>query len=89
MKSLKVVSVEIAVRDEGNIGKLKSCPFCGAEAKTYKLYKSLKLDVWLVGCDGKYGNLCPGYVWKCAPVYLSKESATRAWNRREGVQNRT
>ena len=80
MKSLKVVSAVIAVRGEGNMDKLKACPFCGAEAT---IYKSLKADVWFIGCEGKYDNLCPGYIWKCAPVYLSKEAATRAWNRRE------
>ena len=58
--------------------KIKSCPFCGGEA----IIKKTRSHAWIIGCDGRYGNACHGYLWKCAPVYLTKESVITAWNRR-------
>lgn len=58
--------------------KLMSCPFCG-EAARLLLMPGTK-SVYAVGCGSV--NLCPGYVWKCAPVYLTAEQAATYWNRR-------
>lgn len=56
---------------------LKPCPFCGGEASVTKT----RSHEWIIGCDSTYGSACPGYVWKCAPVYFTKELAVKAWNR--------
>ena len=58
--------------------KLKPCPFCGEKT----IIKKIRAHEWVIGCDGKNGSACPGYVWKCAPVYLTKETATKEWNKR-------
>lgn len=60
--------------------KLKPCPFCGGEAITY----SQDIDM--------YGNLMYGVICKntgCGmipSIYLSKEQAIEAWNRRAGEE---
>ena len=61
---------------------LKRCPFCWGEA-VYVQIPGMK-DTWAVGCDGDAGSLCPGYVFKAAPVYIGKRLAAEMWNRRAG-----
>lgn len=58
--------------------ELKRCPFCGEPAEI-----NMSIMGWIVGCDGKEGPICPGYIWKAAPRYLTKEQAIRYWNGRE------
>ena len=58
--------------------ELKRCPFCG-EPATMKYDRGVG---WFVGCDGKFGSICPGYVWKEAPVFFERDHAEKAWNRR-------
>ena len=64
--------------------ELEHCPFCGSEAQLLKLprRRSLPDNLWVVGCDGIMGSLCPCYVWKLTPFYLSKELAAKMWNNR-------
>jgi len=64
------------------MNELKPCPFCGGKAIVKQDGSSL-YDLWIVGCDGKYGSECPGYIWKATPVYLTKGMAIYVWNRRE------
>ena len=68
--------------------KLKPCPFCGGEAKITQLdlqSENILNKKWVIGCDGiLFGPICPGYIYKCAPFYICKESAIRAWNNRDG-----
>jgi hypothetical protein len=56
--------------------QLKPCPFCGGEAIVVKVQK----DIYAVGCTEE--NICPGYVWKLAPIYYGKACAIEYWNRR-------
>ena len=58
--------------------ELKPCPFCGGNATARKT----RAHEWIIGCDGDYGPVCPGYVWKHCPVYLTKKDAVNAWQRR-------
>jgi hypothetical protein len=58
--------------------ELKPCPFCGEEA----VIKKTRPHEWIIGCEGRYGSTCPGFVWKSTPVYLTKACETTAWNRR-------
>ena len=60
---------------------LKPCPFCGGEAGIFYTVDKLLVG-WFVGCNGKYDALCPGYVWKEAPLYYTPGQAAEAWNRR-------
>ena len=65
--------------------ELKPCPFCGHEAVIYQIPEDSKINrlywnVWIVGCDGEI--VCPGHVWKTAPIYVTKESAIEHWNKR-------
>ena len=60
--------------------KLKPCPFCGEKAMCRK--RRVKMNEWIIGCDGTNGVSCHGYVWK-SPVYFTKKEAVNAWNRRE------
>ena len=65
--------------------ELKPCPFCGREAVVYQIPEDSKINrlywnVWIVGCNGEI--VCPGYVWKTAPIYVTKESAIEHWNKR-------
>lgn len=67
--------------------KLKPCPFCGGEAKITQLdlhSESIPYEKWIIGCDGINGSLCPGYIYKCSPVYTFRELAIRMWNNRDG-----
>lgn len=63
---------------------LKPCPFCGAEACIFEMPPTNDRlnDLWIVGCDGVKGSLCPCYIWKCSPFYYRKETAIRIWNER-------
>ena len=58
--------------------KLKPCPFCGGEARTYTASAGKnKPKAWFVHCDGcrmNYPN------WYCT----IEAEAIEAWNRREG-----
>ena len=65
----------------------KPCPFCGGEAKIIQLdledEGGISNGMWAIGCDGINGSLCPGYIYKCSPVYVSKELAVAMWNHRK------
>lgn len=68
--------------------ELKRCPFCGELAKVIQLPfcpEDIKSKKWVVGCDGKYGSLCPGYIDKCAPFYITREQAVEYWNKRPPI----
>jgi len=67
--------------------KLKTCPFCGSEAK---LVKRKGLCKWAIGCTNEY---CESSVWlpkdadlKILHTYLMcfryKKECVKAWNRR-------
>lgn len=67
--------------------ELKPCPFCGGEAKIFQVGIDANPDsvlngTFVIGCDGINGSLCPGYIYKCSPVYMSKELAVKMWNDR-------
>lgn len=64
--------------------KLEPCPFCGGEALTFQLphRDDLPDNLWVVGCDGIKGSLCPCYIWKCTPFYVGEELAVKMWNNR-------
>lgn len=62
---------------------LKRCPFCGELANIKQLPynpEDIKSKKFIVGCDGKNGSLCPGYIWKCSPFYITREQAKEYWN---------
>lgn len=63
---------------------LRKCPFCGGEAQIVQtrhwIIPKNNGVMYAVGCDGKYGGNCPGYVWKMTPLYYTREQATRFWN---------
>ena len=65
---------------------VKKCPFCSRIAVVVQIPESEKIDrilwnKWVVGCDD---SLCPGYMDKCTPFYMTKEMAIGYWNRRGG-----
>ena len=62
--------------------ELKPCPFCGGPA-----IMNMSIIGWIIGCDGKEVPLCPGYIWKTAPRYLTEEQAIRYWNGREDADH--
>jgi len=67
---------------------LRPCPFCGESAQIEQLPsypEYVKSKSWVVGCDGKYGILCPGYIWKCTPFYVTKNQAMDYWNHRAQI----
>ena len=71
--------------EDGEVGMtdLRPCPFCGESAQIKQLPfcpEDIKSKKWIVGCDGKNGNLCPGYIWKCAPFYVTRDQAVDNWN---------
>ena len=57
---------------------LKPCPFCGGKAATINVTPTS----FAVGCFGVHGSICPGYLYKCSPLYYTEECAVEAWNRR-------
>ena len=64
---------------------LRPCPFCEESAQIEQLPfcpEDIKSKKWVVGCDGKNGSLCPGYIWKCAPFYVTRDQAVDYWNHR-------
>ena len=68
--------------------ELKRCPFCGELAKVTQLPfapEDIKSRKWIVGCDGKNGSICPGYIDKCAPFYVTREQAVEYWNHRSPI----
>lgn len=65
---------ELVTGDE----QINPCPFCGGAAK---IIHSPGTDIFAIGCDDDI--LCPGHVYKCAPVYYGKETALKAWNGRK------
>ena len=67
--------------------ELRSCPFCGGEAKVIQIPNApddIRSGMWSVGCDGANGSICPGYLYKLTPFYTTRELAVEMWNRREG-----
>ena len=74
LKTKTVIEVEVAgVQDRDAGEKLKSCPFCGGEAKLYSRAIDWLLSEHLVRCK------------KChciTDTYDTKEEATEAWNKR-------
>lgn len=82
--------MEMSDRPEKRIKlhELKRCPFCGELAKVLQLPfcpESILSRMWLIGCDGKNGSICPGYIYKCAPFYVTREQAVEYWNRRPHI----
>lgn len=73
--------------------ELKSCPFCGGEAIIMQVGidsnpKSSLDGKYIIGCDGINGSLCPGYIYKCSPLYVNKELAVKMWNNRKKIPTR-
>ena len=71
--------------------QLMMCPFCGESARIKQLPfcpEDIKSKKWVVGCDGKNGNLCPGYIWKCTPFYVTRDQAVEYWNHRAPIAKR-
>lgn len=71
---------------------LKRCPFCGELAIIEQLPYNpddIRSKTFVVGCDGKNGSLCPGYIWKCSPFYITRELAAECWNARGEWLKRT
>ena len=63
--------------------ELKRCPFCGELAEVYRIPEEFPMrGLWVVGCDGKDGSLCPGHIHKWSPVYATRELAVEKWNTR-------
>lgn len=77
---LEKIAPEPETDAEGVTSKeeIKACPFCGQEAKIIHFPKTA---MYAVGCADDI--LCPGYVYKCAPVYFGKDNALEAWNTRK------
>lgn len=76
----------IPVPNEGNVpekaqdeqGKqMKTCPFCGYKAEICKVNDA---DQYMVGCFDD--PVCIGYINRVTRVFVTEESAARAWNRR-------
>ena len=70
------------------MNELKRCPFCGELAEVIRIPycpDDIKSKTWVVGCDGKYGCLCPGYIYKCTPFYVTREQAVEYWNHRPPI----
>lgn len=68
--------------------ELKRCPFCGEPAKIDQLPfnpEDIRSRKYVVGCDGKFGSLCPGYIWKCSPFYITREQTLEYWNARAPI----
>lgn len=68
--------------------QLMRCPFCEESARIKQLPfcpEDIKSKKWVVGCDGKNGDLCPGYIWKCAPFYVTRDQAVEYWNHRAPI----
>lgn len=63
--------------------KLRPCPFCGGEANVIQIPDApddVRSGMWVVGCDGAFGSLCPGYLYKLTPFYTAQELAVMMWN---------
>lgn len=66
--------------------ELKPRPFCGEVAEICQLWDvpgDIRSGMWVVGCDGLNGSLCPGYRYKLTPFYTAKELAIKMWNERK------
>lgn len=62
--------------------ELKPCPFCGAKARTLKVWNNVfGIDLWYVGCDVGH-TYCPCHVWNLSPLYTTEELAVEIWNTR-------
>ena len=67
---------------------LKPCPFCGGEAKLFRVgfdsqpENSILNGTYIIGCDGPHGSLCPGYGFGYSALYTTRELAVRMWNNR-------
>lgn len=68
--------------------RIKRCPFCEEPAEISQLPfnpDEILSNKWVIGCDGKNGSLCPGYIWKCTPFYLTIDQAIEYWNTRATI----
>ena len=68
--------------------ELKPCPFCGGEADVSQLPENpgdLRSMMFVVGCDGVNGSLCPGCKYKLSPFYTTKKLAIEMWNNRATI----
>ena len=83
---------EVCEGETGNMmvkrRELKRGPFCGGLANVEQMPfnpDDIRSRKWIVGCDGKNGSLCPGYIYKCSPFYVTREYAIEYWNTRPSV----
>ncbi len=62
--------------------KLKPCPFCGGEAKTYMKHKIIGLTLWVqcTKCNAETLGYCPKD--DLESFEECKKLAIEAWNRR-------
>lgn len=61
--------------------ELKTCPYCGCEAKVIKIPDGLSwAGLYVVGCDDD--STCMGNINHFTMVFSTPESATEAWNKR-------
>lgn len=66
--------------------ELKPCPLCGGVAEICQLPDTpddIRSGMYVVGCDGLNGSLCPGYRYKLSPFYTAEELAIKMWNERK------
>ena len=61
---------------------LKRCPFCGGKARIMKCPVGMYSGYYIVGCDKD--DLCYANINHMAMIFISKEMAAKAWNRRAG-----
>ncbi len=55
--------------------KLKPCPFCGGEAKIFRVGRHSLFCAYCVDCDTSGGH------------YFTEEDAIAAWNQRDGERH--
>ena len=73
--------------------KIKNCPFCGGEAKTFHIPENTEEEnkkhplwnwnhpgMWVIGCDTP---LCFGNINHKAMLFFDEESAVEIWNKRK------
>lgn len=72
--------------------RLKSCPFCGGEARTFQMPQNTIAEIekhpkwtwknpgmWVVGCDT---GMCYGNINNVTMCFYTERTAAKAWNRR-------
>lgn len=57
--------------------RVKRCPFCGHKAIVAQIPNS---DLWTAGCNDDL--MCWGNINHVTMVFCTKESAAKAWNKR-------